>query len=586
MARIERKLTTIAIADVVGFSKLMRTNEAGTLAALRACREIADGLIAEHHGRIFGTAGDALLVEFSSPVDAVSCASEFQKLIAERNAHPGTEVAMQFRVGINLGDVMIEGDNLYGDGVNIAARLEAAADPGGICVSSKVYEEVKRKLDIVFTDGGLQQLKNIDDPIGIYHLRWGNAAGDRGAEADHGVEPKVTARRSGNPTVTVHPLKIIGGGDEVSDLGEGLVEDILGGLTKVTAITVLVPHAPEASPNQATADRAMAAFALEGSIRASGQRLRLSFSLVDLEEHQQVWSERYDRTVEDLFALQDEIARSVVSTVRVRVKARVFEWLRATDDATLTVPELLDKAAGYFVRSYGSNDQAEAALRLAVEQAPTNSMAKAMLAMCLHRRWEFSARDMPADVRQELVALTDEAVALDPSSYFARLLMAVARQDILDDFDGALAQAETAVSLNPNFTQGQAMVAIARIHLGEARDGTAVLKDVIGSNKDDPHRYRHYRELALGHFVLGDDAQAARIAARLVEEAPDLARNRIVLAALQAIAGQTESARRQIDSLRSAFPELEVGNARLPRFGEAAAAERFREGLMAAGLPA
>ncbi len=586
MARIERKLTTIVAADVVGFSKLMGADEAGTLETLSACRSIIDAVIAEHRGRIFGSAGDSVLAEFSSPVEAVWCANEFQKLIAERNAHPTTAKPMQFRVGINLGDVMIEGDNLYGDGVNIAARLEAAAEPGGICVSTKVYDEVRRKLDIAFANGGVQRLKNIEDPIGIYHVR---PAGTLGKDPAGPVQSAPQSRAGAapgteNPTVVVHPLKVIGGGDEVGALADGLVEDILGGLTKLTAITVLAPRSGDAALDQAAEDKAPVAFALEGSVRAAGERLRLSFTLVDLHKHSQVWSERYDRTADDLFELQDEIARSVVSTVRVRVKAQVFERLRSADDATLTVPELLDKAAGYFVRSYGNNSEAEAALRLAVDRAPANSMAKAMLAMCLHRQWEFSARNLPAEVREEIVARADEAVVLDPSSYFARLIKALARQDVDGDFESALAQAEAAVAFNPNFTQAQAMVAIAKIHLGEAEDGLRALQKVLEANKDDPHRYRHQRELAIGHFVLGNGAEAARVAGRLVEQAPELRRNRLVLAALLATVGQTDAARRHIGALLTDAPDLDLSTVRLPCWGNAEADDRFRQGLVAAGL--
>jgi len=165
MTGIERKLTTILAADVVGFSTMMSDDESGTLESLKLCRAIIDSGIAEHHGRIFGSAGDSVIAEFSSPVQAVLCADDFQKLLAERNEHFATEKKMQFRVGVNIGDVIVDGDNLFGEGVNVAARLEAIGDPGGICLSGKVYQEVKRKLDLSFVDGGAQQLKGIIDPV-------------------------------------------------------------------------------------------------------------------------------------------------------------------------------------------------------------------------------------------------------------------------------------------------------------------------------------------------------------------------------------------------------------------------------------
>ena len=325
MPRVERKLTTILAADVVGYSKLMGKDETGTLETLQACRSIIDAMIAEHRGRIFASAGNSVLAEFPSPVEAVWCASKFQTLLADRNAHAGTPLPMQFRVGINLGDVMIEGDNLYGDGVNIAARLETIAAPGGVCLSAKVYEEVRRKLDIHFANGGQQHLKNIDDPIAVYHVV-ANAEPGPSPAASAGARPAAApavSQGAAIPTVIVRPLKVVGGGD-VADIATGLVEDILGNLAKQTAIRILAPRANEASPDQHVAEGgAVADFALEGSIRASGQQVRLSFSLLDMHERSPVWAERYDRTLDDVFKLQDEISRSVAASVRIQVKAKV-----------------------------------------------------------------------------------------------------------------------------------------------------------------------------------------------------------------------------------------------------------------------
>ncbi len=590
MPRVERKLTTILAADVVGYSKLMGKDEVGTLETLKVCRSIIDSVIVEHRGRIFGSAGDSVLAEFQSPVEAVWCASKFQQLLAERDAHPATPQPMQFRVGINLGDVMIEGENLYGEGVNIAARLESIAAPGGVCLSAKVYEEVRRKLDIKFADGGQQRLKNIDDPIGVYHVRTTADAGSDPAAASSAKPaspPNTTAGQGAQtPTVIVRPLKVVGGGADVGDIAVGLAEDLAGSLAKQTAIKVLAPQAYETASNQEAVEAgAVADFALEGSIRASGQQVRLSFSLVDMHERSQVWTERYDRTLDDVFKLQDEISRNVAATVRIRVKARLFERLRSAANDTLSPRELLDKAAGYFVRSYGANHEAEAALRLVTDLEPNNSMGTAMLGWCLYRHGEFSSRKLPAQVSEEIVALTNKAVTLDPSSYFARLIDALARQDLLGDFEGALAQAEAARELNSGFTQAQAMEGIARLHLGELESGKSLLEDAMQAAKDDPHRFRHQRELAIASFCAGDHAEAAKLAQRLVEQAPDLKRNKLLLAGFLAAAGRTDVARQHMEALLREDAGLSMENARLPVLSNAAAAGYLRESLKAAGLP-
>jgi adenylate cyclase len=542
-------------ADVVGFSKLMGADEAATLDALMACRSIIDQIITEHHGRVFGSAGDSVLAEFPSPVEAVICAREFQERIADRNAQGGAFPAMQFRVGINLGDVIIEGDNLYGDGVNVAARLEAIAEPGGVCVSSKVYEEVKRKIDIGFTDGGVQALKNIEDPIAIYHV--GGAQALRAAEKEK--PPKRSVSAGELPSVAIGELKTIGGSEEAAELAEGLIEDIRDGLGHQTAIAVIA-----GGEGAGEAD-----FVLEGSVRASGKRLRLSFALLEGANRHQVWSERYDRTLDDVFELQDEISRNVVSTIRVRVKVQIFERLAETENDELAVPELLDKAAGYFVRGYGNNAEAEAALRLALERAPENSMAKSMLAFCLYRQGEFSAAALPKETRNEIMALTSEAVLLAPESYFARLISALAHYDLAGEFEAALGDARTALESNPDFTQAQAMEGIALIHLGAVEEGLDLLGRAIEANKADPHRFRHYREQAIGHYVAGRLDQAIEITGHLVGQTPDLARNRLVLAVLLQLAGATEKARAQLAELG------ELGTVRPTRIGDRDAAERF-----------
>ena len=571
----ERKLTTILAADVVGFSKLMGEDEAATLAALKACRAIIDSVIVEHHGRVFGAAGDSVLAEFPSPVEAVYCASDFQKLIAERNALPSNPTPMRYRVGINLGDVMIESGNLFGDGVNVAARLESIAEPGGVCVSSKVYEEVKRKLDIRFVDGGVQQLKNIVEPVAIYHVRPG---GGQARPVAAGPAARSASLMSEQPSLSVLPIKSIGGGDEIADLAQGLVEDILSRLSYQAAIRVIgTGRAASGDPD--------ADFTLEGSIRASGRRLRLSFILNDAGSGSQVWAERYDRELDDVFALQDEISHNVVSTLRTTVKARALEHLAEVDDSALTVPDLLNKAAGLFVQSYGNNEAIERMLRLAVAQAPGNSMAAAMLVLSQHRAHEFFAADIDADVRAEMVGMAEKSVALDTSSYFARLVAALVHQDLLGDYERALAEAETAVDLNAEFTQAVAMVGIAICHLGDFNKGIPLIHDAMEAHKTDPQRFRHQRELAIAYFLAGRTDEAASAAAKLVQQVPDLMRNRPVLASLLWHAGRHDEAHTAFADLTRAVPDFAIARARPVMFADGGAAARYLDGLRQAGAP-
>lgn len=562
MAPIQRKLAAILAADVHQFSKLMGADEAGTLADLQACRQIVDAIIAEHHGRIFGSAGDSVVAEFASAVSATLCAVECQRAIAARNAQPDTR-PLRFRIGINIGDVIVEGDNLYGDGVNVAARLESIARPGAICVSAKVYDEVRRKLsDISFVNGGAQKLKNIEDPVAIYHVGPAGAA----------PPPPPIAAIPQKPVVAVQAIRLISGDDEVKALTEGLTDAIGDALGHQTALTVK------------SGDPVGADFVLKGSVQAAGKRLRLSFGLEDGASATQIWTQRYDRQLDDVFGLQDEIVLHVAAAIRIRVKAQLFERLRGADNATLAVPQLLDKAAGIFIRSLDKGGEAVSTLRLAVERAPEHSMARAMLGFGLFRLADYQATAMPDATRDEIVASLDRAVVLDPRSYFARAMKALVLQDLLGDVRAAREQASEALKYNANFIPAKGMLGIAEIHLGKVAEGTRLLQEVTEASPDDANQHRHRRELAIAHLLAGDAAEAVRVAARLWEEMPDMKRNALVLAGLLAAAGETEAAKRHVAALKAGTPGLSLETARLPRFGDPSAGERFKTLLREAGL--
>jgi adenylate cyclase len=566
MAPIQRKLAAIFAANVHQFSKLMGEDEAGTLADLRACRQIVDAIIAEHHGRIFGSAGDSVVAEFASAVSAMLCAVECQRAIAARNAQPVTR-PLQFRIGVNIGDVIVEGDNLYGDGVNVAARLESVARPGAICVSAKVYDEVRRKLsDIRFVDGGAQKLKNIEDPVAIYHV------GSGGNAAPAATAAPTVATIPEKPVVAVQAIRLISGDDEVKALTEGLTDAIGDALGHQTALTVK------------SGDPMGADFVLKGSVQAAGKRLRLSFGLEDGASAAQVWTQRYDRQLDDVFGLQDEIVLHVAAAIRIRVKAQLFERLRGADNATLATPQLLDKAAGIFIRSLDKGGEAVSTLRLAVERAPEHSMARATLGFGLFRLADYQATAMPDAMRDEIVASLDRAVVLDPRSYFARAMKALVLQDLLGDMRAAREQASEALKYNANFIPAKGMLGIAEIHLGKVAEGLRLLQEVTEASPDDANQHRHRRELAVAHLLAGDAPEAVRVAARLWEEMPDMKRNALVLAGLLAAAGETEAAKRHVAALKAGTPGLSLETARLPRFGDPSAGERFKTLLREAGL--
>ncbi|MEW2915602.1 adenylate/guanylate cyclase domain-containing protein [Ruegeria sp. ANG10] len=384
MSEVDRKLTTILATDVVAFSNMMSRDEPGALHTLKNCLGQIEDCIREHNGRVFGGAGDSLIAEFSSPSSAVKCAVDFQNKIAARNRDCLKQQRMWYRVGINLGDVMIDGDNLYGEGVNIASRLEEVGEPAGVCISHKVYEEVRRNLALTFVDSGKQGLKNIDLPVRVFHLRLDDQDSDASLADYRGKEHRPVPA-SPKPAGPIHTLALrpisVAGGEKAEFLAEGLRDGLLNSLSRDSEIGLI----REQSTVGQDAD-----FVLKGSVRGRADRLRLTFSLIELANGTQVWSERYDRKSGDIFDLEEEISRSVAAAIRVKLKDFEFEWLRNTKDEELSVADLLREGAAFFAHGPGENVKVSASLRAALAREPNNSMAMAMLAFSLHRSFEYS----------------------------------------------------------------------------------------------------------------------------------------------------------------------------------------------------
>ncbi len=569
----KERLAAILAADAVGFSRLMHDDERITLATLDEFRGVFRLKIEAHNGRVVDMAGDSILAVFDSATGAVNAASEAQMELAKRNEVLPSARQMWFRVGINLGDVLLKDDGtVYGDGVNVAARLQSMASPGGINVSGSVFDSVRAKFGGPFDFLGEQELKNIAGPVPVYSV--GISAG----AAAKPPEPQPAAKA--RPTVRVTTLKVISGGEDIEALAAGLYQDIVGGLTRQTAIEVrggATNAGAQAKPEDSD-------FQLEGSIRAAGERLRLSFTLLHTGGRRQIWSERYDRQLQDVFELEDEISRSVASAVRIKIKADAFEKLRDTKNDQLSVPELLSKAAGYFVNSNAHNEEVTEILRLALERKPDNSMAHAMAVFCRYRIFECSPFALPADAQDALVAEAGHALALDASSYFAHLIAALIHQDICGDYETSLVHAETALSLNPSFSQATAMVGIAKIHLGELEAGLRLLQSGVDAAPEDPHRFRHQRELAIGCLLSGDVRRAAAVLDKLIHQAPELLRNELVVVPVFWHAGRQEDAKRRIEQLLVRHPDVNQRNMRQMKVRDPSLAERLAEGLMYAGL--
>jgi len=324
---VERKLAAIFAADIAGYSRLMARDEVATLARLKACRAIIDGLIASHRGRIFNTAGDSVVADFASAVDAVQCAVAVQAAITTENAGGGADEPMQFRIGVHVGDVMVDGENLLGDGVNIAARLESLADPGVICVSAAARDHIGNKLPLAFDDLGEQHVKNIAQPIRVFRV--GPAASAGTAAVQPLLEPAALPLPD-KPSIAVLPFQNMSGDPEQEYFADGIVEEIITALSRIKQLFVIALNSSftfkgkSADIKQVARDLGVRYF-LEGSVRKSGNRIRITGQLIDAASGAHLWADRYDGALEDVFELQDQVAASVVGAIAPSVSQAEIE---------------------------------------------------------------------------------------------------------------------------------------------------------------------------------------------------------------------------------------------------------------------
>lgn len=439
--RLQRRLTAILAADVVGYSRLMAADEAATLAALKSLRkEVIDPKIGEHAGRIVKLIGDGELVEFASVVNAVECAMAIQRAMRQINSSLPKDRQIIFRIGVNVGDIILEDEDIYGDGVNIAARLEGIAEPGGISISEDAWRQVQGKVAASFIDIGEQTLKNIPQPVRVYRV-----------ELDQGSATKPTAPALATPekpSIAVLPFQNMSGDSEQDYFCDGMVDDIITGLARIKWLFVIGRNSSFAykgkSPDIRQVGRELGVrYVLEGGVRKVGNRVRITGQLLEAETGSHVWAERYDRTLDDIFALQDEITMSVVGAIEPSLRKAEIERARRKRPESLDAYDLVLRAAP-FTYSHTAED-AERAIPLlekALELEPGYASAHAALAWCYHFRFRFGLRetDRAGAIQNARAAIAnggDDATALGIAG-FVISLEAHDHATALNVFDRAL----------------------------------------------------------------------------------------------------------------------------------------------------
>jgi len=499
-----RKLAAILAADVVGFSKMMGENEDRTLHNLKACRAITDESIETYHGRVFGSAGDSVIAEFASPVDAIVAAVEFQRNLRDRNNEVAPEDQMQFRIGLNLGDVIVEGDNLYGDGVNVAARLEPLAEPGGICVSGKFHDEVRRKLDLGFVSSGPQEMKNIEEPVHTFMVEIGSSSKVLEAFAVP-APPEPTPQAAQAPAVTdakvpaiaVLPFTNMGGDPEQEYFADGITEDIITNLSLWRTFPVISRNSSFTFRGQShnlkqVAQELGARYIVEGSVRKGGNRVRITAQLIDTDEDHHLWSERWDRTLEDIFDVQDEVSEAIARRVTPSVTGHEQVRLTRKRPENLSAWEVyLQGLRCFHGRQHTDHEdpglaQARQHFERAVEMEPSHSDAHAYLG--LNSMWELTQRITkdPEKTLDEIMAHGRNAESLNPENPLALMSIAAA-YFFRGDHSTALDYAQRAVQFNPSNAFSFFWQGLVQVHIGEYQQGEESILKGIELSRHDPN---------------------------------------------------------------------------------------------------
>jgi adenylate cyclase len=461
-----RRLAAILAADVAGYSRLMGADEEGTLERLKALRrELIDPKIAEHHGRIVKTTGDGVLVEFASVVDAVRCAVAVQQAMPEHNTGVGADSRIELRIGINLGDVIVEGDDLYGDGVNIAARIEALADAGGVFVSNTVHDQVRDRLPYAFEDLGEQQVKNIARPVRIYRVR------EAAADTPSAPEPPPLPL-SDKPSIAVLPFQNMSGDPQQEYFVDGMVEEIITALSRIRWLFVIARNSSFTYKGQAVDVKQVGRelgvrYVLEGSVRKGGNRVRITGQLIDATNGAHLWADRFDGLIEDVFELQDKVASSVAGVIEPALQAAETARSASRPTADLTAYDLYLRAYAMVRASARRIPEALHLLEQAIKRDPHYGPALAYAAVCCFRLLNEDRSENRKTDRMKGADLARQAleVAGDDPSILANAAYALAYFG--EDIGAMMALVDRALALNPNFARGWHISGMLRLWAGQ-----------------------------------------------------------------------------------------------------------------------
>jgi TolB-like protein len=589
--RDERRLAAILAADVVGFTRLMGADESGTLARLKALRgELVDPKIAVYGGRIVKLMGDGMLAEFPSVVDAVQCAVEVQGAMAERETDQTQERRIQFRIGVNLGDVIIDGDDIYGDGVNIAARLEGLAQPGGICLSRAARDQIRDKLPVQLEDLGEHEVKNVARPVRVFRVAIADGGPVSGAPA---TTANAAPGAPEKPSIAVLPFNNMSGDADQEYFADGITEDIITALSKNRWLLVIARNSTFVYKGQSVDVRSVAEdlgakFVLEGSVRKAGNRVRITAQLIDAPTGNHIWADRYDRDLDDIFAVQDEITATIAARIEPEVGAAERQRVENKSPQNLDAWDSYHLGLSCMYRyTKEGNGEAQGLFRRVIEIDPSFAAAHAGLAYTMFLSAVYFGAEPDTELLDGALGEAQEAVKLDDKDAMSYFIMGRIRL-IRREYELSIADLETAIELNPCLATAHCGLGDSLAYSGRLAEAIPRFEEAIRLSPHDPRRWAFLVYGSLALLFLERYEEAAEWANRAVGAPNATFWAYAQLVAVLSFSGRIEEARVAVEDLLRREPEFSAA-----RFAEkflfyvkdSNLIEKYVGGLRRAGLP-
>jgi len=535
-------LAAILAADIAGYSALMGSNEASTVRDLKEHQAVVLPMIGQFGGRVIDTAGDGILAEFGSVVNAVECAVAVQETMAKRNAAVEQRLRMQYRIGINQGDVMFDEARVYGDGINVAARLEGIAEPGGLCVSGKVHDEIRGKIELAYEDIGEQRLKNIAQPVRVYRVKLSGAKGASPRPGEENVRLAMPAK----PSIAVLAFNNMGGDPEQEYFADGISEDIITALSKLSQLFVIARNSSFTFKGrnvnvQEVGRNLSVRYVLEGSVRKSGNRVRITAQLIDATSGGHLWAERFDRDLSDIFAVQDDVTQQIVGALELNLTAGDQQRLATEHTDNLEAYDCFLRGREQWWRlTKGSIIQARELFQRAIELEPTFAPPYAFLAGAHTLEYVNRWSPLPSKSLEEADRAATRAVALDDRYPYAHWQQAIINL-YMRRHDLAIREAERTIALDPNLAVGYEILGTSLTYSGRPAEALACFDRAMAQDPYFPDMWLHFQAQAM--FQLGQYDEAVACLKRRLVRNPDTDISRVLLAASYGHLGQINEAR-------------------------------------------